>query len=210
MNVEQAFDFFKVRATQLGTRTRVVVARLFGVGQDGDTDEQQEPIEEAECLSPIGFKSRPKVSSTTEAFGVRLGDEVVVLCVIDKGGTKLTDAELAEGEVLLYGPTEPTATVRITKDGDVVITAKAGRNVVLKAPDGGEVRLNEDGTGYAGKEVARKDDGVSAAGTPLSPGTMAHWMAQVTAACNAVAPGSVPTPPSTVGQIVDGAEKVKA
>lgn len=147
MNVEQAFDFFKVRATQLGTRTRVVVARLFGVGQDGDTDEQQEPIEEAECLSPIGFKSRPKVSSTTEAFGVRLGDEVVVLCFVDKGATKLSDADLAEGEALMYGPAEPTATVRITKDGDIFVTAKSDRKIVLNVSGTGKVFLGgETGT----------------------------------------------------------------
>lgn len=158
MNVEQAFNFFRVRGTTLGQRVRVVTARLFGVGQEGDTDEQQEPIEDAECLSPVGFKSRPKVGAHTEAFGVRLGDEVVVLCFVDKGGAALSDADLAEGEALMYGPAEPAATVRITKDGDVIVTAKSDRKIVLNVAGTGKVYLG----GEAGTEPVALADTLTA------------------------------------------------
>lgn len=133
-------EFFKVRATSIGSKARTLVARLFGVGAEFAPDDGNEPVEEAEVLQPAGLVARPATSKTLEAVVVRDGDEVVVLFLIDKGASKDATAGIAEGETRLVGvgAGNASAMVRITVDGDIEVRPKAGRKAYIGGIDGSE------------------------------------------------------------------------
>lgn len=226
MNVEQAFDFFRVRATKLGTRTRSVIASAFGVGQDGDSDEYQEPFEEIEVLSPIGFKSRPKLLATSELFSIRLGDEAVGLFFIDKMGPTLSNDDFAEGESIVYSPGEPTAVLRMRADGSIDLTAKVEKHIRIRTSGAGEVQLAPESAGYKGEGVARKTDAtengsLTITAAPTGGGTAITFTytppggAPQTAVLTITGPGvaGTVTPPGTLslaGKITEGAQHAKA
>lgn len=133
----------KVKETNVGTRTRVLTARILVAGAEGD-DENAEEFDDAEVLSPLGLDVRPVPTSQLQALIIRDGDDALIISMRDKSRTKLTDLEV--GETRLSGAKEETARIRIRANGDIEITAKSGSNVIVNG-----------GT----KEVARKDDAVN-------------------------------------------------
>lgn len=118
-------EFWKLFATALGTRTRVVTADLRGVGQEGD-DANAEPYNGAEVVFPLGFASRPVIRATTEAVALRVGDEVVVIAVLDKGLENFsTVPALAPGEARLFSPANPSRMVRCNENGVLELRGSA-------------------------------------------------------------------------------------
>jgi hypothetical protein len=103
-------------------------AQLRGQGDEGD-DATAEPTDDAPFMQQPGVAAWPVVTRTLRALGYRHGDEVWLLKVWDKA---IALAGLAAGETRLYGMKEPTACVKILPSGDIEITPKAGRYVVLK------------------------------------------------------------------------------
>lgn len=146
-------DFMKLLATSLGSSARVVLAQLRGVGTEGD-DDNAEPFDSSEVVQPMGLVSRPVATSSLEALVLRDGDEAIVIAIVDKGMTALSD--LDEGETRLYGAQRPTATLRIRASGAIEITAHSGQDIVL---NGGTLR------------VARESDAVSAGTLYFVPGS---------------------------------------
>jgi hypothetical protein len=124
------FDFFKVTATSLGTRTRVLLAQLRGVGATGE-DDNAEPYDGAEVLHPAGFISRPALSDTLEGVGVRDGDEIFLLGLLDKGLAALSS--LVEGEVRVFGLKALESMFQILDTGDVNLVAKDGQKITIRA-----------------------------------------------------------------------------
>lgn len=182
-------EIAKLTETNLGTSTRVITAKLRGAGAEGADDDAEE-IDDAEVLNPIGFDSRPQPTDKTQAIIERDGDDAVVICIRDKGRTKLTDLEV--GETRLSGCKEETARIRIRANGDIEITAKSGSSVIVNG-----------GT----KEVARKDDAVNCgtltATSPSGPVTFTYTNSD-----------GVPSAPSTTavmngGKITAGAANFK-
>lgn len=173
-------DFAEVVSTAVGGTARTVLASLRLVGHSGQND-SAEPAEGCEVIKPLGLVSRPVVTALTEAVYVRIGDEIVVLGLLDKGGA-VHDCE--EGETQLYGAQEPTARVRIRASGAVEITAKAGQDVSL---NGGTLR------------VARESDGI----TPTA--AMAAWITAISGYVNGIAPGTATPPGVSIGTITAGA-----
>lgn len=85
---------FKVRATSLGARVRVLLAGLQGVSDDEQADD-------AEVVFPHGFASRPAVTATLHALALRVGDELLALALRDKGGAPFSPP-LQAGETRVY------------------------------------------------------------------------------------------------------------
>lgn len=174
-------EFFKVLSTSVASRARTLLAQLRGFGSEGD-DNNAEPIDDAEVVYPVGFASRPYVSANTEAVGVRIGDEVVVLAIIDKGSGRDQLATIEAGEARLYSPKEPACVIRCKADGSIEITSKAGTNIVL---NGGNL------------EVARRTDPTS--GHTHGPGAYVAGIYAVTG-----------TSASATDTIASGAQRVRA
>ena len=134
-------DLMKIIRTTLGASARVVLANLIGRGSTGQ-DQRGEPYNDAEVFQPLGVAARPKLSEGTEALVFRIGREVFVLCQLDKSMTKYVQADLDEGEVLLYGPAEPGSQVAIRKAGNIAIKAKEDQNIALDVSGTGKVVVN--------------------------------------------------------------------
>lgn len=143
-------ETFKVIATSLGTRFRTVLADLRGVGNDG-ADDDAEPYDDAEAVFPLGFVSRPYLPSghKVRAVVLRMLDQVIPLAFEDKGLPKLTGSDLAEGEVLIFGPKESTARIRIKADGSITIDAKSASDVVVNGGTAKVSRVGDRTTGHA-------------------------------------------------------------
>mgnify|MGYP000039974574 FL=1 len=132
-------------------------SKLLGVGLAGDGDEGDDAgaatvdDQAAQVLTQLGVAVRPVVARTLRALGVELGDEVLVVKLWDKARSP---TDLAAGETRLYACGDITvamqmrtdgvtltakgATVVITTDGDVQVTAAGGRDITL---NGGSKRL---------------------------------------------------------------------
>jgi len=115
-------EFMKVTATRLGTRVRVVLAQLRGVGAEGD-DDGAEPFDDAEVIHPLGFLSRPALSASLQAAVVRVGNDARVLAFVDKALARLegTVNALEAGVARVFAPGNLNARVDWLPNGDVVI-----------------------------------------------------------------------------------------
>lgn len=114
---------FKVIATRLGTRCRVLLADLRGAGSEGH-DDDAEPYDGAEVRQPLGLFARPRVTASLVAWAVRMGDQVKPLFLTDKSQAPFTD--LDEGETDLYND---AVRVRLRASGDVELGAGATKGV---------------------------------------------------------------------------------
>jgi hypothetical protein len=132
-------------------------SKLLGVGLAGDGDEGDDAgaatvdDQAAQVLTQLGVAARPIVRRTLRALGVEIGDEVVVVKLWDKAATP---TDLDAGETRLYACGDTTvalalrtdgvtltakgATVVITSNGDVQVTAASGRDITL---NGGTKRI---------------------------------------------------------------------
>lgn len=123
-------EFFAVRATSLGRNAMTLIVRLFGVGVTGGTPEEQEQLESAEVYQPVGIMARPVVGAELEAVVIRdAGGEAHVLSLVDKSLPVFADADCKEGELVVYGPKETTARLRVHDTGDWSLIPKAGQKV---------------------------------------------------------------------------------
>lgn len=176
-------EFLKVTLLTPSTERRVVTAQLRGMGEDGD-DNGAEPFEDAEVLNPVGFITRPALTDTTEALGLRRGDEMVAVVIVDKGQNAVS-VETGETRVQGCGASNQSAVIRvrangaieITATGAVTITSAAGTNLNLTA--GTNVVMNS-GT----RHVARESDTVNATVA------MASWISAVSLVTGVAAPAS--------------------
>ncbi len=191
-------DRFRVQSLVIDAAKKLLTANLHAGDEGdaaGDASGRADPFAGAEVIdvapvvSQMGVIVRPIVARTLRALGLRDGDDVLVLKLWDRAKTP-TDVE--EGETRVYACGDITvrvrlrqtglsieakgATITITSTGAIQVTPASGENIVL---NGGMLK------------VARETDAVSAAGNAGTPGTMAGWIAQVTTAINALAPGSV-------------------
>lgn len=169
-------------------------SKLLGVGLAGDGDEGDDATaatvddQAAQVLTQLGVAARPIVRRTLRALGVELGDEVVVVKLWDKAATP---TDLDAGETRLYACGDVTvalrmrtdgvtltakgATVVITSDGDVQVTAASGRDITL---NGGS------------KRIAREEDSLNVGTLVATAGPYPVVFAYVPGAA-----GSAPPPP---------------
>lgn len=151
--------------------------------------------DDLEHFEPYGITGRPKdpdSTGTAEAVALSLGgnrDHQIVICVSDR---RFRITGLNKGEVAVYNFTG--ATLKIDDAGNLVLTPKAGEEVLL-------------GGAGASKEVARKGDAIA-----VSDAALTTWLNQVTAGVNALAPGAVTPLASTTftGTVTGGSSTVKA
>lgn len=149
-------SFVNVARFVVSTARRVLTASILGAGDPGD-DASAERVDGCEVAQPLGLFAQPALTANTEALVARIGDEVVVLAVVDKS----RPAQAVEaGETRLYGvgASNATAVIRIRADGSVEITAKSGANVSVNVDGAGDVVL--DGGLF---KVARVTDPVNVA-----------------------------------------------
>ncbi len=190
------FRFLKITRTRLGDRARTLLAQVRGYGSEG-ADDTAEAQDDVEVVQPLGLFARAVIADGLELLAAEVGDSTLGLAVINKA---LSALDVEEGETRLYGAKESACRVRMRADGSIDVAAKSGANVRITVAGGGAVVLN-GGT----LDVARKTDTV----TPTSG--MVTWMAQVAAAINAIAPGSVAPPaPTSFATITGGNSTVKA
>lgn len=133
--------FAAVTLTRWATgQARALLAQLRGAGETG-RDEEAEAHDDVEVLQPLGLRVRPVQRGSLEAVVIERGDERVALFLVDKArATGAVEAE--EGETQLHGLAEQSAVVRIRANGDVEITPKSGRKVLL---GGGSLAALTDG-----------------------------------------------------------------
>lgn len=181
-------DFGRIFRLVVDGALRVMTAQVaqYGDDEEGGAVEQEDG---AEVLHPVGFIALPVVTTTLEGVVVTRGDEPVVLVLVDKGAPA-QDVEEGEARMHGVGSSNGTAVIRIRNNGDIEITPKSGRSVIL---NGGSL------------EVARKTDAVGPSAN------MSTWMTQVALAVNGLVPGAVnPAAPVNFATITGGAANVKA
>lgn len=146
------FARFKVLRAAYDAASKLLGVSLAGDGDEGD-DAGAATVDDqaAQVLTQLGVAVRPVIARTLRALGVELGDEVVVVKLWDKAATP---TDLDAGETRLYACGDITvalrmrtdgvtltakgATVTITSDGDVQVTAASGRDITL---NGGSKRI---------------------------------------------------------------------
>lgn len=186
-------EFLKVTLLTPSTTRRVVTAQLRGMGEDGD-DADAEPFDEAEVMNPVGFITRPALTPTTEALGLRRGDEMVALVIIDKGQSAV-NVETGETRVQGCGASNQSAVIRVRASGAIEITSTGSGAITVTSA--GAVNINSaTGTNInvtagtnvvlngGSTHVARVGDRVDA--TAL----MASWISAVSLATGVAAPAS--------------------
>lgn len=148
-------DTFRILATSLGARVRVVLGRLRGVGTLGAPNDA-EAIDDAEVLFPLGYVSRPKFATsadeTHDAIGFRDGDEVLVIAIRKKSAGLLTASpSMLEGETRVHAAGEVLCMLRLLPDGNIEVRAKSGQDVKLFA-DGqtADKPVAKEGSGTTG------------------------------------------------------------
>lgn len=194
LTYEGNIDFVTLSLLSASSSTRTMLCQTVAAGQTGN-DNDAERFDSVEVVQPSGLAAAPTLTSTTEGLQVRRGEEAVVIAVIDKGASPQT---VESGETRLYGvgSNNAASNVRLRASGQVEVNAGNSANVVL---NGGSLN------------VARASDPVTASGTAVPPAGLLGWMTQVTAALNALVPGSVTVPvPTTIGTISGGNPTVKA
>ncbi len=161
-----SIEFAKVTLTSAGTSTRTLTAQLRMTGNTG-ADDDAEPADGAEIVQPLGVISRPSLTPTTEAAYVRVGDEIVVIALLDKGAAAM---ELEEGETRLYGAAKPGAVVRIREAGDIDVEPHTAKHIKLGASATKAVALHQDAVTQSAEFYAWMSLVSTAAGvTPLGP-----------------------------------------
>lgn len=141
--------FWKVTATSLGTTARVLLAQLRGGGNNGD-DNNAESYDGAEVLQPLGFFARPYITEQTEALVWEIGDENVVLGIVDKSGGGAPTAyvpftDVGQGGARMYGPKEPRTNINITPSGEMVVNVVSGQPCTFNLSGGTVLRIEASG-----------------------------------------------------------------
>lgn len=138
---DDAIEFVRVSLTEVSTTSRAVTAQVLAAGAEGQDAGDAESFDDSEVVQPLGVIARPVVTQTTEAVGVRRGDEMVLLFVLDKGRSA---QDVEEGETRLYGAgaSNQTTVVRLLPDGGIEITSANNGNVTVNANGTGEVVVN--------------------------------------------------------------------
>lgn len=184
-------EIYHVERVANGTRKRVLIATLRGAGNEGD-DAHAVPDDRAEVVQPLGLYAVPEVTGETEAVAVRMGDQTLVLHMIDKSRAAQT-CEAGGTKVYGAGGTSADAQVYIRSSGKIEITAHAGQDVVI---NGGSAAVGRVGDAVHGGTVTASNGGgpVQFVYTPYGglPGAPA------------------PTLTLSGGQITAGAPNVKA
>lgn len=122
--------FYKITAARwAATLARTLLVQLRGVGPEGG-DATSEPVDDAEVFQPAGLRANPVLRATTEGVAVEVGDERVVLVIVDKS-RQIGSVEPETGGTTLHGLAEQSAVVYIRANGDIEITPATGRNVIL-------------------------------------------------------------------------------
>lgn len=214
MNVDPILQAYAVRTATPGERARTMLLQLMGGGAEGD-DDGAEQIDGAELIQPMGLFVHPFITPRTEAFGFELGDEVVVLHVLDKSGgggaspAAFTDTEA--GETRLYGAKEAAARIRLRADGSMDIEVKAGVPVRITHPSGARFHILGNGgvdvRSASGQPITLNQGNASVArvGDAVAPSAaMATWLSTVGTATMAG------PPPGAFATISAGAPQVKA
>lgn len=147
---QQVQQFVEARLLDLFSYTKI--SKVSKNGRD-DKVEGREDDENADTdtqrVQHYGLRSIPPIG--TWAVRVRVGSQSLTL---GEDSTKHAPTDLEEGELQLFN-SQSGVRVKLTKDGDVLIDAKSGRQIKLASSGGGE------------KEIARKDD-------PVALGTWQH------------------------------------
>lgn len=149
MVVDPIIQAYAVRTATLGSQARVLTVQLMGGGAEGD-DATAENIGGAEVLQPMGLFVRPFITPRTEAFGIELGDEVVVFAMLDKSGgggaSAVPFSDVDQGETRLYGAKEAAARLRLRADGSLDLEVKAAMPLRITQPSGAKFWINADGS----------------------------------------------------------------
>lgn len=137
---------WKVTAARFATRALTLLVQLRR-GAEGDRAAAI-PADDVEVLQPLGFRVRPVApdpDGSLEAFVIEQsnGDRLAVM-LVDKA-QHAGDVSPEAGGVVVHGLAERSAVVYIRASGDIEITPKGGRRVILAGGEQPYVR----GTDYA-------------------------------------------------------------
>ncbi len=181
-------EHWKVTALRWGTRARVLLAQLRGLGAEGERERAQRD-DDVEVASPLGLRVRPAISGSLEAVVVETpGGERVAVVLVDKArAAGAVEAEV--GETQLHGLAEQSAVIRIRASGDIELTPKTGRSVILAGGTHG---------------AAREGHAVSVGRLVFVPGSSGASLLWNGAPVSSAPPGTEIT-----GTITDGAEHVR-
>lgn len=186
-------QFVKVTAASWAERVRALLVQIRGAGAAGD-DEGAVPDDGVEVAQPLGLRARPVISASLEGVMVEQenGDRVVLVLIDKSRGAGAVEAEV--GETQLHGLAEQSAVVRIRASGDIELTPKVGRNVIVA---GGTLK------------VARETDGVRigniTASAPPGGGPVVFVFTPVNAAGVPGAP-SAASPTLSLGGVISSAD----
>lgn len=175
-------EHWKVTALRWSARARVLLAQLRGLGPTGEQESGQRD-DDVEVAVPMGLRVQPAVTESLEAVVVETASgERVALVLVDKArGAGAVEAE--EGETQLHGLAEQSAVIRIRASGDIELTPKAGRDVVV---NGGSLK------------VARETDPVTIGTLTATAPPMGGAVMFVFTPMNADGSPGAPTPPPGV------------
>lgn len=188
-------EHWKVTALRWGGRARMLLAQLRGLGAEGERERAQRD-DDVEVAQPMGLRVRPAITSTLEAVVVETpsGERIAVVLLDKARAAGAVEAEV--GETQLHGLAEQSAVIRIRASGDIELTPKTGRNVVVA---GGTSR------------AAREGHAVNCGAFDFTPGgggapaALLYWSPLVTAP--PVVPPAIRIPIS--GTIAEGTDRVR-
>jgi hypothetical protein len=163
-------------------RPDLVYINSFVADQDAGETQTNEP---AKHIQLYGFRSKPPVGCEVISLVCSGGSSQKVVVASDNA--KLGPTDLNPGETAIY--TKSGSVVKFDKDGNISITAAAGKDVTV---NGGTLN------------VARKTDKV------IADSGMITWMSSVAGYINGIVPGTVTPPaPPNFGVINGGADHFK-
>lgn len=178
---------WKVTAIGIAARAQTLLAQLRR-GAEGDRANAR-PADDVEVLQPLGLRVRPMAPDpqrgTLEAFVIEQPNgERVALMLVDKAPAA-GDVLPEPGETLLHGLAERSAVVRIRPTGDIELTPKAGRAVILA---GGSTPVAREGSATTGHVHAATFALTAPAGGGPVTGTITIGSATDTVATGAGSP----------------------
>ena len=138
---------WKVTAARFATRALTLLVQLRR-GAEGDRAAAI-PADDVEVLQPLGFRVRPVApdpdTGSLEAFVIEQsnGDRLAVM-LVDKA-QHAGDVSPEAGGVVVHGLAERSAVIYVRASGDIELTPKGGRRVILAG--GGQPYVR--GTDYA-------------------------------------------------------------
>lgn len=191
-------DFLLATTARWDTAARRLLTQLRGAGSTG-ADDDAEAFDDVEVVQPLGLRANPVLRATLEVLAVVMGDERLGLYLRDKS-RQTGGIEPEAGGVVVHSLGAEGSHVYFRANGDIEVTATAGRNVTVTTSGGGVIRLNTGG----GANVNRAGDGVTRS---VDMGT---WMGQVEVGLNGLAPGAVTPFAGAIGATADGNSAVKA